>query len=167
MSGRRHSSDHVHQPRRDRMDAERVTDPYRTRGKWPEPTTCPECGATFHRGRWRWNVPAANAEEHLCPACRRVRDRVPAGRLSLSGDFFRTHRDEILHLVRNTESKARAEHPLERIMEIADEADRTVVTFTDAHLARGVGAALHHAYQGELESQYTDEGDLLRVSWRR
>lgn len=168
MTGRRRSRDYAHQPRRDRMDAERVSDPYRVRGKWPEPTICPKCNATFHRGRWQWNHPAAGeAASHLCPACSRIRDRLPAGQLTLSGEFFVAHRGEILHLVRNTESKARTEHPLERIMDIVEHTDHTIVTFTDAHLARGTGAALHQAYRGELDSQYTDEGDLLRVSWRR
>jgi len=77
------------------------------------------------------------------------------------------HREEILRLVRHAESKAKAEHPLERIMDIKEAADHTVVTFTDSHLVHGVGEALRHAYHGELESQYTDEGDLLRVAWSR
>jgi len=149
------------------MDEERVSDPYRARGKWPEPTVCPECHAVFHRGRWQWATAEPDAEEHLCPACQRVRDRVPAGQLTLSGEFFNTHRDEVLHLIRNTETKARAEHPLERIIEIVEQGTQTVITYTDGHLARGTGAALHHAYDGELDSRYTDEGDLLRVSWRR
>lgn len=167
MTGRRRHEDPMHQPRRDRMDSERASDPYRDRGKWPEPTACPECGAIFHHGRWQWGVAAAKAERHLCPACRRVRDRVPAGQLTLSGEFFRTHRDEVLHLVRNAEAKARAEHPLERIIDVLEQAQQTVVTFTDAHLVHGIGNALCHAYDGELDSRYTDEGDLLRVSWSR
>ncbi len=167
MTGRKSREDYTHQPRRDRMDEERVSDPYRARGKWPEPTTCPECGAVFHRGRWQWGEAAEGAERHLCPACQRIRDRVPAGQLTLGGDFYAAHHDEILHLVRNAEAKARAEHPLERIMDIKEEEHRTVVTFTDAHLVHGVGEALRHAYHGELESRYTDEGDLLRVSWSR
>ncbi|HEX9625874.1 MAG TPA: BCAM0308 family protein [Acidiferrobacterales bacterium] len=167
MTGRKHPSDYSHQPRRDRMYEERVSDPYRARGKWPEPSTCPECGAIFHDGRWLWGAAEPGAEQHLCPACLRIRDRLPAGQLTLSGPFFAAHRDEILHLVRNTETKARAEHPLERIIDVKDEADHTVVTFTDSHLTHGIGEALHHAYHGELDSRYTDEGDLLRVSWSR
>lgn len=167
MTGRRRRDDHIHQPRRDRMDEERVSDPYRARGKWPEPTTCPECEAIFHHGRWQWGEAPEGAERHLCPACQRIRDRVPAGQLTLSGEFYAAHQDEILHLVRNTEAKARAEHPLERIMDVNEEADHTVVTFTDAHLVHGIGEALRHAYHGELDSRYTDEGDLLRVSWSR
>jgi hypothetical protein len=167
MTGRKNRSDYSHQPRRDRMDAERVSDPYRARGKWPEPSTCPGCGAIFHHGHWQWGTAAADAAQHLCPACRRIRDRVPAGQLTLSGPFFAQHREEILHLVRNAETKAKAEHPLERIMDMKDEADRTVVTFTDSHLTHGIGEALRHAYHGELDSRYTDEGDLLRVTWSR
>lgn len=167
MPGRKKPSNYIHQPRRDRMDEERVSDPYRARGKWPEPTTCPECGAIFHRGHWQWGEPPEGAARHLCPACQRIRDRVPAGQLTLGGPFYAAHRDEILHLVRNAEDKARAEHPLERIMDIREEADRTVITFTDAHLVHGIGEALRHAYHGELDAGYTDEGDLLRVSWSR
>lgn len=167
MTGRKQPGNHIHQPRRDRMDGERVSDPYRARGKWPEPTTCPACNAIFQRGRWQWGAAAPGAAQHLCPACQRIRDRLPAGQLTLSGMFFAEHREEIMHLVRNTESKARTEHPLQRIMDIKDEAARTVVTFTDSHLVHGIGEALHHAYHGELDSRYTDEDDLLRVAWSR
>ena len=159
--------DSKRQPRGDRTAVERVSDPYRVRGKWPEPTMCPQCNAIYHRGRWQWGVAAPDAERHLCPACLRIRDRLPAGRLTLSGDFYRRHRDEISHLVHNAEAKARVEHPLERIMDVVEEANQTVITFTDGHLARGIGAALHHAYGGELDSLYTDKTDLLRVAWKR
>lgn len=144
-----------------------MSDPYRARGKYTEPTSCPECGAIFHRGRWQWGAIPDGAAQHLCPACQRVRDRVPAGQLALSGPFFAEHRDEVMHLVRNTEAKARAEHPLERLMDVKDEHGGTVITLTDVHLTHGLGEALHHAYAGELDSRYTEGDDLLRVSWSR
>jgi len=168
MTGREKPTNSIHQPRRDKMDAERVSNPYRARGKWKEPTACPDCGAVFQRGRWQWGVAKPSAELHLCPACQRVRDRVAAGQLTMSGPFFAEHRNEIVRLVLNTEARAREQHPLERIIGMQDEAeDRTVVTFTDSHLTHGVGEALRHAYRGELDSRYTDEDDLLRVSWNR
>lgn len=167
MTGRKKRGDFMQQPRRDRMDSERVSDPYRDRGKWPEPTSCPDCGAILHHGHWEWGTAAAGAEQHLCPACHRTRDRVPAAQLTLSGKFFAEHRDEILHLVRNTEAAAKAEHALERIMDIKDDAAGTVITFTDAHLVHRIGKALQHSYQGELDSHFTDEGDLARVAWSR
>ena len=167
MTGRKKHEDYSHQPRRDRMDEERVSDPYRARGKWPEPTTCPECGAIVHHGQWRWGKAAPESEQHLCPACKRIHDRVPAGQLTLSGEFFAEHRDEVLHLVRHAEAKAKSEHPLERIMDVKEEPDQTVVTFTDSHLVHGIGEALRHAYHGKLDSHYTDEDGLLRVAWSR
>ncbi len=167
MTGPRRRADSTHQPRRDSMYEERVTNPYRARGKWPEPTTCPECGAIFHNGRWQWGEAAQEAEQHPCPACQRIHDRVPAGELTLGGVFFTDHRQEILNLIHNAESDARAEHPLKRIMDIEEGEDRTVITFTDVHLVHGIGEVLHHAFQGELDSRYTEEDDLLRVSWSR
>jgi NMD protein affecting ribosome stability and mRNA decay len=167
MTGPREHTDFTHQPRRDRMYEERVNDAYRARGKWPEPTLCPECGAIYHDGRWQWGEEKARSEQHLCPACQRIRDKVPAAKLTISGGFFTEHREEILKLIRNAESKAKAEHALERIMAIDEQADRSVITFTDAHLAHGIGEALHHAYQGELDSRYTDADDLLRITWSR
>ena len=85
----------------------------------------------------------------------------------MSGEFFVLHKDEIMHLVRNTEQKEKAEHPLKRIMDVEEQADKTVVTFTDAHLARGAGEALHHAYKGDLDFKYTNEDIMLRVTWTR
>jgi hypothetical protein len=41
------------------------------------------------------------------------------------------------------------------------------ITTTDAHLGRGIGEALHHAYQGDLDYHYTDKKYLVRVHWRR
>jgi hypothetical protein len=167
MTGRKKIGDHIHQPRRDRMAEEHVGDSYRARGKWPEPTTCPDCGAIFEHGHWQWGAAPPGAEQHRCPACQRIHDRVPAGELTVSGEFFAAHRDEIMHLIRNTEAKARAEHALERIMDIKEEADHVLITFTDVHLVHGIGEALRHSYHGELDSRYTDEGDLLRVTWSR
>jgi len=42
-----------------------------------------------------------------------------------------------------------------------------VMSLTDAHLARGIGEAIHHAYEGDIDYQYTKEDIMLRVSWSR
>lgn len=167
MPGHRKHDDYIRHPRRDRMDEERTNDPYRAARKWSEPTTCPGCGAIFHEGRWQRGQPQAGAEQHLCPACQRIRDHLPAGELTLSGKFFQEHRNEILHLVHNVEATQRVEHALQRIMEVTQEAERCVITFTDAHLTRRIGKALRNAYDGKLASRNTDAGDLVRVSWTR
>jgi hypothetical protein len=102
-----------------------------------------------------------------CPACQRINDKVPAGFFTLSGAFFQKHKKEILNLVHNTEAKEKAEHPLERIMDIEKQERGVLITFTGAHLTRGVGEAIHHAYKGELDFHYNDEDKIIRVSWKR
>lgn len=109
----------------------------------------------------------AGAHEVLCPACRRIRDEYPAGYVTIEGEFFRQHRDELMQLVEHRAERAKAEHPLKRITATEDTPDGVLITTTDMHLARGIGEALRHAYQGELKSHYEDAQILLRVHWNR
>jgi hypothetical protein len=153
--------------RRDRLIQEAVHDSYKNKGKLPEPTVCTECGAVFQAGRWQWGPKPDKAERTSCPACHRIRDGFPAGYVTITGDFIAAHEQEIMQLMRNHEEREKAGHPLQRIMAIEKTKYSTVVTTTDIHLARGIGDALHHAYQGELEFHYNQEQNLLRVNWSR
>jgi uncharacterized C2H2 Zn-finger protein len=153
--------------RRDSMFEERVHDAYRARHKLPEPTVCPHCGAVFHEGRWQWLQAPTDAHQESCPACLRIHDHFPAGFVTLQGEFFLAHREEILHLAQNVEKHERTEHPLKRIMKIEEKDGETLLTTTDIHLARGIGEAIHNAYQGELEFHYNPGEYLLRVGWTR
>ena len=121
----------------------------------------------FHAGHWQWLAKPKDAHQTTCPACHRVRDHFPAGYVTLSGDFFAKHEEEILQLIRHRETQEKAGHPLQRIMAIEKTKHGTLVTTTDIHLARGIGEALHHAYQGELEFHYNSDQNLMRVSWSR
>lgn len=153
--------------RHDQLRQELVHDAYKSRGKLPDPTRCPECGAVFHRGRWTWGAAPGDAHEARCPACLRIRDDFPAGYLTLHGTFFEAHRDEVLSRVRSCEEAERLDHPLERVMGIKPQADGVLVTTTDTHLVRRIGDALHDAFKGELQFRYNKEENLLRVDWSR
>ncbi len=153
--------------RGDRLLREHNHDTYKSKRKLSEPTACPECGAVFHKGRWTWGAKPTKANESLCPACRRVHDRYPAGYVTLAGEFTVDHHEEVLSLARNVEAREKAEHPLKRIMNIEKKDEEVLITTTDMHLARSIGDALKHAYEGELDYQYTKEQNIIRVSWKR
>lgn len=153
--------------RRDQLRPERVHDTYKLRKKLAEPTVCDGCGAVYHAGRWQWGAPTAEAGRIVCPACQRIRDDYPAGYVDVGGDFFATHRGEILSLLRHHEGREKGQHPLARIMAVTDTPTGVLVTTTDLHLARELGEALHHAYQGELAFHYNEAENRLRVHWQR
>jgi hypothetical protein len=153
---------------------ERQGDTYRRKSKnvevkLPDVTVCGDCEAVFRGGRWRWAQVAhpSGTRREICPACRRIRDRYPAGEVTIRGEFARAHRDEVLARVRSIEFKEKKLRPLNRLMEIRDADDALVVTTTDVHLAHAIGTALFAAYRGTLHAPWAEEGDLLRVSWER
>lgn len=164
MSGKNQQAG-FHPIRHDRLLQEQVHDAYKAKGKLPEPSVCPHCGAVFHQGRWQWLTAPAGAHAATCPACHRIQDHYPAGFVTLTGGFLQDHHDEIINLVHNQEKRERADHPLKRIMAVEEKGEEILVTTTDIHLARSIGDALHHAYQGNLEYHYNPEQNLLRVDW--
>ena len=142
-------------------------DSYHDDAKYHEPTACPECGATYVKGRWTWAAPPEDSVERVCPACQRIHDDLPAGYVTLKGAFAREHRDEVLATVRGWETREKAEHPLQRIMNISDVASGIQVTTTDVHLARGIAEALCGAYKGKAQVRYAKDEHLLRAIWER
>lgn len=142
-------------------------DPYQAKGKYGEPTVCSDCNASFHDGRWSWDPPAEGAAQARCPACRRVRDKLPAGTLVLEGPFVEAHQDDLLHLLRNEAERERREHPLHRVMEIATTVRRIQVATTDIHLPQRLGEAVRRAFDGELGVRYGPDDYCARAVWRR
>jgi NMD protein affecting ribosome stability and mRNA decay len=153
--------------RRDRLVKEKRHDPYKEREKWPEPTVCTQCGAVFTGGRWTWQEAPEKANKALCPACQRIRDKLPAGTIELTGKFLSTHKQEIMNLIKNEEKAEKQAHPMERIMEISEEEGGMTITTTGVHVARRIGEAIHRAYQGEFDFTYGDADKTIQVSWHR
>jgi NMD protein affecting ribosome stability and mRNA decay len=160
-------AEYVRRQRRDRLIRELGHDPYHSKRKIKGPAVCSDCGALYVAGRWTWEKAPADARDTVCPACHRIRDKVPAAFLTLRGDFLNSHRVEIMNLINNYQEHERTEHPLKRIMGREEQADGFVFTFTDAHLARGIGGALYNAYEGKVDYQYSKEDIMLRVIWTR
>src|SRR5687768_3394354 len=113
---------------------ERVHDSYKSGRKLAGPAACPDCGAVYRRGRWRWELAPVGALAARCPACLRVRDRLPAATVTLSGRFFAQHRDEILARVRSCAEAETRTHPMQRIMALAPAGNVMRIATTDIHL---------------------------------
>ncbi|KAA0085049.1 BCAM0308 family protein [Trinickia soli] len=142
-------------------------DPYALRGKLPEPSACPTCGAVYEKGRWQWLSRPQDAKEVVCTACRRTAEHMPAGYVYIEGSFANDHRAEVLGLINHHAARAKTEHPMQRVMSIDTADDKTVVTTTDVHLARDLGSALQSAFQGTLDLKYSDDEHLVRAYWQR
>jgi len=153
--------------RKDRLIQEWRHDAYRNREKLPEPSLCSECKALFVNGRWTWNVPETDTHDVLCPACKRIADKYPAGTIEIRGDFYTQHRLQITNLINNVEKQEKDERPLERIMDSTDRDDGTLITTTGVHLARRIGEALSNSYQGDFAFQYAEGDKKIRVQWQR
>ena len=73
--------------------------------------------------------------------------------------------DEIIRLARHQEDAEKREHPLNGIIGIEQEDKAIVITTTDIHLPRRIGAAVKRAIHGRLEADFDDAGYFMRVSW--
>lgn len=162
-------------------------DPYKQTDKPHEPMYCTQCGAVSDRGRWRWpkaetargKNPAGEGRSRtsqrqeamrptICSACHRINDRFPAGILTLTGPIVGTHKDDIIRLMRDVEKAENADHPLNRIMDIADKPpDGLEISTTDIHLPHRLADATRRAYQGEVKEHYDEDGYFVRVNWHR
>ena len=146
---------------------ERVHDPYYSRVKLREATSCPQCGVRYRNGRW--TMPASTAaafRRQLCPACRRINDRYPAGELIIRRSSVGKDEKEIMTRIRNVEAAERAEHPLHRIIEIEEQAEDLIVTTTDIHLPHRIAHALTDAFGGSMSTHYDRGGHFARVVWQ-
>lgn len=143
--------------------------PYYEGRKYKEPTYCGNCGLVYTEGRW---VDACldediQANEELCPACRRERDRVPEGLVYLSGSYLEEHKSEILNISKNQEATAQSTRPLQRIMWVDHESNSVEIATTSEHLARRIGKAIHRAHQGSLDIKSGQDDRLVRLYWER
>jgi NMD protein affecting ribosome stability and mRNA decay len=142
-----------------------ILDPYQRQQKLEDNTVCPQCGAVYHKGRWRWGARLEDGYEGLCPACRRINDKYPAGVVELRGGLERQQKEEIVRLARHQEEAETSEHPLNRIINIEEDADGIIINTTDIHLPRRIGEAVERAFHGSLNEVFDQGGYFVRVTW--
>jgi hypothetical protein len=147
---------------------QRITDDsYHSDVRLPDPARCPECDATYRKGRWTWSKAPEGAKLHRCPACQRVHDQFPAGSVTLKGNFDPEFRIQAVNFMRAREMHAKSEHPLQRIIAVEDVPGGIRVTTTSGHLASGIAHALRDAFQGSIDMRYSQDEHLVRATWRK
>ena len=159
---------------RTRRNLASSTDPYLPRRDPGEIEACSQCHALYQRRHWFFDEEAyfhASMQKTtrmvLCPACQKIRDRYAEGQVTLqSGEFLRSHKDEILRLIHNEEERAKGINPLERIVDITESDGNLVVTTTNEKLAQRIGRTLKSTFQGQTTYQWS-EPKFLSVEWQR
>ncbi len=151
----------------ERHFADPRTDPYQARVKLKGPTVCPQCTAVYAAGRWQWDGAPAETASHICPACLRIKEKAPAGTLILRGSYVAKHGAEMVQLARNQEAQEKAEHPLNRIMDVVNGGSEIEITTTDLHLPHRIANALAHAHKGHAETRYDESSYSVRIVWTR
>ncbi|QXE90828.1 BCAM0308 family protein [Geomonas subterranea] len=149
--------------------AARSLEPYMPKRGLSEGTVCKGCGIVYRNKRWQIESgpSGASSGEILCPACQRIVGEDPAGVVTLSGPYLSLHREEILNMVRQQETKHREKNPLGRIMEIKEENGGIVVTTTEDKLAQKIGRELYKSQRGELHYKWSHDQHMVRVEWSR
>ena len=142
-----------------------MNDPYQRQQKLPDGTMCSDCRAVYRRGRWQLGSEGSPVHQVRCPACRRIVEHLPAGILTLHGDFAHRHKDRMLDLARHEEAAERKEHPLNRIGDVAESAQGIVIHTTDIHLPRRIGEAIRRAFHGSIDMDFDENSYFVRVDW--
>jgi NMD protein affecting ribosome stability and mRNA decay len=161
-------------PRRIQKSTPVFKDPYLAGGGSREAVICKICHAIYHHKRWYLEgevllskAQKARVDMVTCPACRKIHDHYPGGILTLQGKFLKAHKDEILHLVRNEEARAKGINPLERVIMIKDRRDRVEIQTTNERLAQRIGREIQRAFKGKASYHWSRDDKFVRVDWHR
>lgn len=147
----------------------RSMDAYQEKGGVRGAAYC-SCGAVFNNKRWYLEEGGSKRHEGhdlVCPACKRIADRNPAGIVSLSGDFLAAHESEIHNLIDNTAQGAVMKNPLGRVMDIKMDKDGVTITTTDVKLAQKIGREVYKSHGGQLQFIWSHAEAPVRVTWSR
>ncbi len=154
--------------------AGRAEDPYQPE-EGQEASLCSTCRAIYQNKRWFFDEKLAGkltgtskVKEVMCPTCRKIMDHYPEGILTLSGEFLKERKDEIVTLLKKEAERVAGRSVADRIIAMTEEAkDRLVVETTSEKMAQHLGRAVYKAYKGELDFRWGEMTKFVRVNWSR
>jgi len=152
-----------------------TTDSYLPRGASSKISVCEVCRAVYRNKRWYApaDVSASEAARSsaiavVCPACLKIRDNFPGGIVTLKGGYVLAHKEALLNLIKNEETRARGLNPLERVMSIKENGyGSIVISTTNEKLAQRIGRAIGKAFHGRVTYRWSHDNKLARVDWMR
>lgn len=138
------------------------------------PAVCTRCHAIRHHKHWHLDEKTAvgliaqgDVEQLVCPGCVKVERQEWDGQVVLIGGFVQAHQDEIMGLIRNTESHIREHNPIARVGSVTATEDRLEVLTVSPFLAERIGKEVRKAYDGMLEIKHPERQEFIRVTWIR
>jgi hypothetical protein len=154
--------------------AGKVEDPYQL-AEGQEAAICTQCHALYQGKRWFFDeklyehlAGTRRVREGVCPTCRKVNDDYSEGFLTLSGEFFVQHQEEIVKLLEKEAARVGARSVMDRIIRMTpEEAGHLVVETTTDKLAQRLGHAVYKAYKGDLNFRWGEMDRFVRVYWNR
>jgi NMD protein affecting ribosome stability and mRNA decay len=150
------------------------SDPYLPEAGLKEPALCQTCKSVYRQKRWQLDPATAkqlatdtDTQWVTCPACLKIATHYPEGIVTLRGNYFWDHEEEIRNILHNTVERTRARNPLEQIIRMEKADDALVIETTDQKLAEQLGRALQKAHSGELQIDWQGAPVVCRVQWER
>lgn len=158
--------------RKNKLIREKIHDPYHESRKYGDGVICPTCHAIYQSGHWLWAKKEeirdiTSADQSLCPACKRIRDKYPAGVVVLEGQYLTRRKEEILNLVDRIVKEQGYKSPLKKVINRGENRGAIVINLTDDHMARHLGEAIYRAHKGDLKIKYGEGSRFVRVYWNR
>lgn len=150
-------------------------DPYLPKGASKKTSICEGCHSVYKNKRWYAEpdvydkaLAAGGVAAIVCPACAKIRDDFPGGIVTLRGGYVLPHKEALMHLVKNEESRARKNNPLERVMTIKEDGyGNIVISTTNEKLAQRIGRSIKKAFRGDVDYHWSHDNKLARVDWTR
>ena len=102
--------------------------------------------------------------QFYCPACRKIKDHRASGEVRLTG-INANERQEVLHILRNEETRAVEKNPLERIMRLEQRNGDWRIETTSEKLAQRLGRTMKKAKGGKVAYKWSHNNKFVRVVW--
>lgn len=114
------------------------------------------------------NIDRKQLKFKTCPACQMKKDKSFEGEviINLSGKGAAA-KNEILHLIKNTDDQARFRDTLDRVLWTQDSGNEIHIFTSENQLAVMIGKKLDSAFKGgKLGIKYSHQEDPIRVHWQ-